>query len=171
MPRTHRTRSPMPLADGLPPEATALHEELVHLIEEQRPEADSFWHNGGTAAALLLTGAATITAAIEPVVAAVCSSLATALIAIGRALDFGGRWRWHLQRRSEYSRLVYRLNAVALLAPGDQRAGVRAVYEALIEQKALDAGIPGAGEVGTVPADTPKPGAAPQPGPGEGARS
>jgi hypothetical protein len=144
----------MQLVEGLPDEARPLHSELVQLVKDHRPTADSFFYNGGTAVSLLATGAATVLASTEPLLAAACSGLAAFVIAISRALNFGGRWRWHLERQNEYCRLIYRLNQVALLEPESQKSAVGALYDRMIAERALDAGIPGSGEPVTSAADT-----------------
>lgn len=136
----------MPLVDGLPPQAAPLHAELVTLVQNHSPSADSFFYNGGTVIALLATGSATVLASTRPLLAAICSGSAAFVIAVSRALNFGGRWRWHLQRQNAYHRLTYRLNEVTLLAPDHQMAELRRIYEELIREKALDDQIPGSGE-------------------------
>jgi hypothetical protein len=137
----------MASATGLPDFAEPLYRELVDMVLDHNPRPDSFYYNGGTVFALLATGAATVLAGFAPLGAAIASSIASFIIALSRALNFGGRWRWHLQQQNDYSRLIYELNAVALLeAPDEQRAAVRTVYRRLIALKASDAGIPGSGE-------------------------
>lgn len=136
----------MPLVDGLPPQAAPLHTELVDLVKNHSASADSFFYNGGTVIALLATGAATVLASTRPLLAAICSGSAAFVIAVSRALNFGGRWRWHLQRQNAYRRLIYHLNEVTLLPPEQQTAELRGIYDALIREKGFDDRIPGSGE-------------------------
>lgn len=152
----------MPPVEGLPAAAMPLYYELRRLVRCHRGRADSFYYNGFTAIALLATGAAAVLASAHPFVAASLSAIAAFIIALSRALNFGGRWRWHLQRQNCYNRLIYRLNQAALFESATQRATVRHIYELLIAETALEAGIPGSGE----PPNADPAGPAPEPPPG-----
>lgn len=145
--KSSNAHQPMDLADGLPDQAEQLYKELARLVQSHSARADSFYYNGFTAMSLLATGAAAVVATSHPLVASALSAAAAFLIAISRALNFGGRWRWHLQRQADYSKLIYLLNEAALLDDERaQREAVRKVYDRLILQSASDASIPGSGE-------------------------
>jgi hypothetical protein len=68
---------------------------------------DALLYNGGTGLALALTSAATVVA--PTIWARSLSAVATGVIAISRALDFGGRWRWHCQRELACQALLVKL--------------------------------------------------------------
>lgn len=133
----------MPLVDGLPPEAGPLHEELTRRVQSHSGDIDSGMYNGGTIISLLASGAAGVVATIEPVVASVLAALAAFFIAATRILDFGGRWRWHLQRRARYAGMVYRLNAASLLTPEQQRSVISDIYVELSQERSMDGLLPG----------------------------
>lgn len=108
---------------------------------------DSLLHNGSTMGAMAATTAATIIPADYSLWARIAAGVATFIIAVARALDFGARWRWHLNMRSRYAVLLDRVDQVALL-PTDQRSdALSKVYDDLFKVRALERGIPGSGTV------------------------
>jgi hypothetical protein len=114
---------------------------------------DSFFYNGGTLAALLASGAATVIATRDPFTASALSAAAAFFIALTRSLNFGGRWRWHLQRHAVYDALIYRLNAASRLSEAEYDAEITRLSAELVKQRKFDDEIPGSGE--PVPASTP----------------
>lgn len=120
----------------------------ISIKEAMRPHGgkrDSLLHNGSTMAAMAATTAATIIPANYAIWARIAAGIATFLIAVARALDFGARWRWHLNMRSRYAVLLDRVDQVALL-PADTRAdALSKIYDDLFKVRSLERGIPGSG--------------------------
>ncbi|MEV7393400.1 hypothetical protein [Streptomyces sp. NPDC091215] len=104
---------------------------------------DSTWHNAGTGLALAATTAATILPSNFALWARVASGVATFLIALLRALDFGSRWRWHLNMRSRYASLVDRVDRVAVLPPDQRAEALAQLYDELARIRAQERAIPG----------------------------
>lgn len=91
---------------------TSLGEELTRCVKEHSPFGDSLFHNGGTVIALAATGTATLLPSSMSTWARIAAAVATFVIALSRALDFGGRWRWHIQMRNAYMALLDRVNGL-----------------------------------------------------------
>lgn len=85
-----------------------LRAELDKDVKAHSPTGDSIYHNGGTVVALAATATATLLPMSLSIWAKVASAIATFVIALSRALDFGGRWRWHIQMRNAYRALIDR---------------------------------------------------------------
>ena len=128
-----------------------LHGVLDDGKRKHKPGRDSFYHNGGTALALAATGAVTIIPASHVILAKIAAAIAAFIIAVARALDFGGRWRWHLEMRNAYQALIDRTDEIKVLPDVDRLAAIKAVYDRLEKIRARENGIPGAG--GTAPAN------------------
>ncbi len=77
--------------------------------------------------------------------AKVASAIATFVTALSRALDFGGRWRWHIQMRNAYRALIDRVNGLAVLPDADRPAAAKKIFEDLATLRAKENAIPGAG--------------------------
>ena len=144
--RGARARDPMPVVVDAADTPDALAAEIRRRVAAHHPGGDSFFYNGTTIVALLLTGAATVLANVDATLASICSALAAFAIALSRTLNFGGRWRWHLQRQGHYSALAYQLNAISLLPEAERPEAYRALYTELGRQRLLDAAVPGSGE-------------------------
>jgi hypothetical protein len=123
-----------------------LRSELEVGVKEHGPRSDSFFHNGGTTLALAATTAATIIPASSSTWARIAAGVATFVIALSRALDFGGRWRWHIAMRAKYTALLHRVEEVAVLPAGEQLGAVKLIFDQLVALRSLEEGIPGAGE-------------------------
>ena len=123
-----------------------LKDELTQAIKEHSPVADSWLHNGGTAVALAATTAATIIPTSSPTLAKVTAGIATFVIAISRALDFGGRWRWHIAMRARYAALLNRVEEMVVLPADEQLAAVKDVFNQLVALRGEEDRIPGAGD-------------------------
>ena len=134
----------MPLVPGLPKEAEPLYEELTRRVRAHSGDIDSGMYNGGTIVSLLASGAAGVVATLQPIAASVLAALAAFFIAATRILDFGGRWRWHLQRRARYAGMIYRLNSSSLESTEDQRLTIRQMYDELSRERSNDGLLPGA---------------------------
>jgi hypothetical protein len=78
--------------------------------------------------------------------AKVAAGLATFVIAVSRALDFGGRWRWHIGMRAKYEALLSRVEEIAILPADEQLNAVRSVFDQLVALRRDEEGIPGAGD-------------------------
>ncbi|WP_405809831.1 hypothetical protein OG729_34375 [Streptomyces sp. NBC_00210] len=93
--------------------------------------------------------AATTVATVLPVGyttwARIAAGIATFLIAVARALDFGARWRWHLNMRSRYSVLLDRVDQTQLLPVEGRAEALSKIYEDLSKVRTLERGIPGGG--------------------------
>jgi hypothetical protein len=131
---------------------TNLRDRLSEEIKKHSPTADSMYHNGGTVLAL----AATATATIIPYAfwAKVAAAIATFVIALARALDFGGRWRWHIEMRNSYQALLDRADELEVLPDGERLDAIKSIYDKLEALRARENGIPGAGSGGTQPSTT-----------------
>lgn len=144
--RCSRSLTMPPPVDSPDEAAIAIHDEIGRIARIHRGFFDSMVYNVGTIVALLFTGAATVLATMDTRFpwASVFSAVAAFVIAAQRSLDFGGRWRWHLQRRTEYWALGYRLNAVTLNPDAHKRTeGYIAILKELEEQAAFEAFVPG----------------------------
>jgi hypothetical protein len=137
-------------SSNLSPAANEVYDELLRQYTRHSGFVDSFMYNGGTLIALLASGAAGVIATVHPFVASCLSALAAFFIAATRILNFGGRWRWHLQRQSRYASMIYRLNAAAVPSDERLRDPLLHTYEAMSSERRHDGMLPGSGE----PADT-----------------
>lgn len=129
-----------------------LSQEASHLAagirKAMRPHGgkrDSFLHNGTTMAAMAATTAATVIPEDHALWVRISAGVATFLIAVARALDFGARWRWHLTMRARYAVLLDRVEKVSLLPPGARADALARIYDDLAEVRSLEQGIPGSG--------------------------
>jgi hypothetical protein len=139
----------MPLNDGMAEEAKPLHTELSRLLWASRGTIDSFIHNWGTGIALAASGAATVVAAVRPVIAASLAALATFAIGLGRSLQFGKRWAWGLHRQNAYHALIYELNGASLLERDAQLKKITEIYGRMAEER-VRGGIPPGGDDATL---------------------
>lgn len=135
----------MPPAAGLSAGARTLYDELERRYRNHAGGIDSFMYNGGTILALISSGAAGVLATVHPFVAAILSGTASFFIAVTRILNFGGRWRWHLQRRARYANMIYELNSSTAGSAEDGHLVLK-VYRALMEERTNDGFVPGSGE-------------------------
>ena len=119
--------------------------ELAKDVKAHSPRKDSIYHNGGTVIALAATGTATLLPMSLSIWAKVASAIATFVIALSRALDFGGRWRWHIQMRNAYRVLIDRVNGLAVLPDADRPTAAQKIFEDLATLRAKENSIPGAG--------------------------
>ncbi len=127
-----------------------LHDVLSEGKSKHSPKGDSFYHNGGTILALAATGAATIIPTSHAVWAKVAAAIATFVIALARALDFGGRWRWHIEMRNAYQALIDRTDELNVLPDADRLAAIKNIYDKLEKLRVRENGIPGAGGTAAV---------------------
>lgn len=130
--------------------AGAIRDTLERAIKSHRGWGDSVWHNGGTGVALAATTIATVLPVNYSTWARGAAGVATFIIAISRALDFGSRWRWHLDMRARYYVLLDRVNQVAVMPPDDRARVLAAIYGDLARVRAQELAIPGSGLNGTV---------------------
>jgi hypothetical protein len=130
--------------------AAAIQEEIEKQASRHRHSGsqDLRYYNASTLTALLASGTATVSAANYWLMsAAICSAIATFLIAVEQTMNFNSRWRWHLQRQHAYRSLGYRLNAVALKQQSKRERAYAVILSELQRQGALDAVVPGSGEL------------------------
>jgi hypothetical protein len=114
---------------------------------KRKSAADSVYHNLGTAIALAATTTATVLPASLSTWARIASGLATFLIALARALDFGARWRWHLRMKAKYTGMLYRVEKVQLLPSDEQSSALQLIFDELVALHKDEAGIPGSSEL------------------------
>jgi hypothetical protein len=122
-----------------------LHGILSEGMQSHKPKRDSFFHNGGTILALLATGAATLIPTSHAVWAKIAAAIATFVIALARALDFGGRWRWHIEMRNAYQALIDRADELTALPDAERLDATKKIYDKLEKLRQQENGIPGAG--------------------------
>lgn len=118
---------------------------LDECVKAHSPREDSIYHNGGTVVALAATATATLLPSSLSFWAKVASAVATFVIALSRALDFGGRWRWHTQMRNAYKALIDRIDELDVLPDADRNAAEIKIFEDLVTLRAKENTIPGAG--------------------------
>ena len=106
---------------------------------------DLLLHNGSTMAAMAATTTATVLPVAYSTWARAAAGVATFMIAVGRALDFGSRWRWHLNMRARYAVLLDRIDQVGLLPYEERAKALSAIYDDLAKVRALERTIPGSG--------------------------
>jgi hypothetical protein len=134
------------IADGV----NEIEASIKSSIREHDPRMDSILFNGGTIVALAASIAVTAhdwSGDLEWL-PRVLAGLAAFLIGVERALNFGGRWRFHLRMRDAYRSLLARL-AVARTLPEPQRAA--AVERVLNDLEAIrrgEGGLPIGGSTG-----------------------
>jgi hypothetical protein len=122
-----------------------LRTELESCVKAHSPRGDSLYHNGGTALALAATGTATVLPTSMSFWAKVAAAIATFVIAVSRALDFGGRWRWHIQMRNAYTALIDAVDRLDVLTDAERQAAEKKLFDDLAALRAKENGIPGAG--------------------------
>lgn len=122
-----------------------LRPKLERAVRQHSPRTDSFLHNGGTAVALAATGAATVLPVEYTTWARIAAALATFVIALARALDFGARWRWHLGMQNAYQSLLDRLDVLPSLPSGERQRSLQVICDGLEVLRSRENGIPGSG--------------------------
>lgn len=130
--------------------AAAISTLRARIESASKPHRRDIWrnskaHNGGTALAIAATTAATVMPVDLSTWARVASGVGTFLIAISRVLDFGSRWRWSVSMNSRYTVLLDQLDRVTVLPPGERKAALIKVYDALANVRAAEDSVPGAG--------------------------
>jgi hypothetical protein len=135
----------MPLADVLKPQAEPLYNELQDRYRASRPGVDFFFYNVGTGIALFTAGAATVMATVEPLSAAILSSISAFFIAMTRLLNFGARWTRQLDRQARYAAMIYDLNSIPLREPDATKWSplILNVWERMTEERLRDGQVPG----------------------------
>jgi hypothetical protein len=122
-----------------------LRDELAGCVKAHSPLGDSIYLNGGTVIALAATSTATLLPMSLSFWARLASAIATFIIALSRALDFNGRWRWHVQMRSAYMALTDRVNQLDVLPDADRPAAAAKIFDALVDLRKQENTRPGAG--------------------------
>lgn len=122
-----------------------LRSDLTKGINAHSPLGDSIYLNGGTVLALAATGTATLLPMSLSFWARVASAIATFVIALSRALDFGGRWRFHTQMRNAYLALRDRVNRLDVLPDADRSAAAAKIFEDLAILRTQENSRPGSG--------------------------
>jgi hypothetical protein len=142
--------SPDDAQPDLTEETARLRAAIAQAMRPHGGKRDSLLHNGSTMAAMAATTVATVLPVDYSTWARVAAGAATFLIAVARALDFGARWRWHLNMRSRYAVLLDRVDQTALLPAADRAEALHGVYQDLFKVRSLERGIPGVGAVSNV---------------------
>lgn len=129
-----------------PEEAIAnLQGELAQNVKKHSSWSDSFYLNGGTVLALAATGTATLLPTHLSFWARVASAVATFVIALSRALDFGGRWRFHVQMANAYQGMLDRVHRLDVLPQADRDASAAKIFDDLAALRSKENARPGAG--------------------------
>ena len=112
------------------PEDFAKLEQDLQAAQKRHRTGDSWYYNGGTVLILLFTGTASLLPTIKPndhpvaLAAQILAALAAFLVAMERSLDFGARWRFHIEMDNAYSALIGRIKTYQVAAqalPDPQR--------------------------------------------------
>lgn len=123
-----------------------LAEELRKAVHIHQPLVDAWFYNGLTAAALVASAAATVIPAEYDLLGKVSAAVATLLIALLRAFDFGARWRWRKSMRYAYVALRDELEEAWCNPSKDGRSDdIRKVYGKLRHLRGQEDRIPGSG--------------------------
>lgn len=104
---------------------------------------DSIQYNGATVLALAATTAATILPEGYSTLTRILTGLATFLIAIIRALNFGMRWRFHKEMKSKYQNLLDAATLVPSFPEDKQLKAVQAIHSRLSALRVLEGAMPG----------------------------
>lgn len=118
---------------------------LTKGIEAHSPRGDSIYLNGGTVLALAATGTATLLPMSLSFWARLSSAVATFVIALSRALDFGGRWRFHTEMRNQYMALRDRVDGLDVLPAAARSAAAAKIFEDLAALRTKENTRPGSG--------------------------
>jgi hypothetical protein len=105
------------------------------------PKLDAIRYNYGTLIALAATSAATIIP--WSIWAKVAAAVATFIIALSRAMDFGGRWRWHWEMRMSYQALLDRTTEIGALPDAEKLDMLKKIYDGLADLRKREGNIPG----------------------------
>jgi rhamnogalacturonyl hydrolase YesR len=122
-----------------------LREGLNKNIKRHASWSDSLYLNGGTVLALAATGTATLLPSSLSMWAKIASAMATFVIALSRALNFGGRWRFHVQMSNAYQGLLDRVNQLDVLPEGERNAAAAKIFDDLVKLRTKENARPGAG--------------------------
>jgi hypothetical protein len=139
----------------------ALEELKERLQDARKPHArktDSLLYNGLTVLILLFTGTASFLPTLQPeniylrVTAQALAALAAFAVAMERSLNFGARWRFHLEMDNAYCALIdmlefYRVTA-EMLPDAERQKYLQDFMKELYAVRRREAGIPGAGTAG-----------------------
>ena len=112
---------------------------------KRKRKLDSFLYNGGTAAVLFATAAASLlgTDAVQPWVPRALSGFAAFWIALERALSFGHRWRFHLEMEQGYRSAVDMIDFHPDLPSSEHDRWRQRIWEAILSLRGREANIPG----------------------------
>lgn len=134
-------------SDGFGPAILALRTSVARATRPHKraSKIDSWCHNYGTGLALAATATATILPVEYSIWARIASGCATFLIAFLRALDFGARWRWHVDMYAEYATLLDRIEAVSVTPPDRRGVALERIYGELVRIRGREKLIPGTG--------------------------
>jgi hypothetical protein len=120
-------------------------DEVRALLQDGRdkhsPRLDAIRYNYGTLIALAATSAATIVP--WAIWAKAAAAVATFIIALSRAMDFGGRWRWHWEMRMGYQALLDRTTELSALPDAEKLDMLKTIYDGLADLRKREGNIPG----------------------------
>ncbi len=120
-------------------------------IADHPTTLDACLFNGTTIVALLFTTLASLLASktisdlAQAWVAPTLSALAGLLIASDRALDFGSRWRFHIEMKNAYRAIKDMVAFYELLPEKDKPKFLADIWVALRSVRAREANLPNAG--------------------------
>lgn len=91
---------------------TGLKADLEKSVNEHSTTVDAFLYNGGTVAILLATTVATLIPGNHAnliLLAKILTGFAAFWIALERTLNFGSRWRFHLELKHGYQKVLSKI--------------------------------------------------------------
>jgi|SRR5580658_560364 hypothetical protein len=129
--------------------------QLEEARKQHRRAVDGFLYNGGTFVVLLFTGAAaflpTVTGDHHRWIPQALAALAALVVATERSLNFGSRWRFHIEMWNAYSALIDMIafyRASTGLPDSERQKYLGDLWKELYSVRRREAGIPGAGTGG-----------------------
>lgn len=127
-----------------------LRRHLEQSIKEHSHGVDSALYNGGTAAVILATALATFLPDLEGLwswLPRTLTAFAAFWIALERALNFGARWRFHVEMKSGYRAILASLDILELVPEEDRAEYVESLRHDLLVLHRREAALPGVGFV------------------------
>lgn len=120
-------------------------QHVEECMKEHKPGFDSALYNGGTLAVILFTAAATFLFGLDAWswIPRVLTGIAAFWIAMERALNFGARWRFHLEMKKGYEMILVMINSMELLPEGERRTELEKIRRDFFGLLRRESAIPG----------------------------
>lgn len=104
---------------------------------------DSLFYNGGTAVVLLATTLATVwTSARWPWLPKALTAFATFWVALDRGLNFGRRWRFHLEMKNGYRMIEDMIDYYEYVPENKKEAYLESIWQELKVIRSKEPGMP-----------------------------